>query len=125
MSREVSLSSFLAAHPGAVLVHWPGPREPIELRELPRLGSAASADLVVTCDPAALDAALGALRGGGTLALVAPAGGLFGLFGARGPEGAELAEILLGAGLVELGMARVRGPLHRWCLVWGERTAGP
>jgi hypothetical protein len=50
---------------------------------------------------------------------------LLGLFGARGPEGAALAEALLGAGLVELGMVHVNGPLHRWCIVWGERAAGP
>jgi hypothetical protein len=108
-----------------VLVHWPGPREPAELRALPRLGDAACADLVVTSDPAAVETALGSLREGGTLALVTPAGGLLGLFGARGVEGAELAEALLGAGLVELGMTHTSGPLHRWCIVWGERAAGP
>jgi hypothetical protein len=125
MSRAASFSTFLAAHPGTVLVHWPGPHEPAALRALPRLGATACADLVVTSDPAALETALGALREGGTLALVAPAGGLLGLFGARGPEGAALAEALLGAGLVELGMVHVNGPLHRWCIVWGERAAGP
>ena len=58
MSRAASFSAFLAAHPGTVLVHWPGPHEPAALRALPRLGATACADLVVTSDPAALETAI-------------------------------------------------------------------
>lgn len=124
MSRA-SFASLLAAHPGTTLVHWPGGGEPSELRPLPRLGTAAGVDLVITADTNGLEAALGALRPGGTVALVAPAGGLLALFGGRGPDGPALAERLLGAGLVELGMAIVPGALQKWWVVWAERPATP